>query len=61
MEVGNKCCSHSITLKFTGSFWTGSNQEITTTPDALVIQSIENKLPVMHVAMNYRLGGMQPQ
>lgn len=40
-----------------GSFWTGSTQEITTRPDGLVLQSIENGLPVMHVAMNYRLGG----
>lgn len=40
-----------------GSFWTGSNQEITTTPDGLILESVANGLPVMHVAMNYRLGG----
>lgn len=40
-----------------GSFWTGSNREITTTPDGLILQSLENQLPVMHVALNYRLGG----
>ena len=40
-----------------GSFWTGSNQEITTTPDGLVIQSVEDQLPIIHVAINYRLGG----
>lgn len=39
-----------------GSFWTGSNQEITTTPDGLVIQSVNAKIPIIHVAMNYRLG-----
>ena len=40
-----------------GSFWAGSNAEITTAPDGLILQSVENKLPVIHVAMNYRLGG----
>lgn len=40
-----------------GSFWTGSNQEITTTPDGLIIQSVEAQLPIIHVAINYRLGG----
>ena len=40
-----------------GSFWTGSNHEITTTPDGMILESIENKLPVMHVALQYRLGG----
>lgn len=40
-----------------GSFWTGSNQELTTTADGLVLQSIENQLPVIHVTVNYRLGG----
>jgi len=40
-----------------GGFWTGSNQEIITTPDGLVKQSVENQLPIIHVALNYRLGG----
>ncbi|KAF2477640.1 putative lipase [Lindgomyces ingoldianus] len=39
-----------------GSFWTGANNEPTTMPDGLVIESIKNGLPVIHVAMNYRLG-----
>ncbi|KAK5091825.1 hypothetical protein LTR70_006355 [Exophiala xenobiotica] len=39
-----------------GSFWTGSNQEITTSPDGLIIQSVEAGLPIVHVALNYRLG-----
>lgn len=41
-----------------GSFWEGANQEITTQPDGMILESIANKLPVMHVATNYRLGGM---
>ena len=40
-----------------GSFWTGSNHDITTIPDGLVIQSVEDQLPIIHVAINYRLGG----
>lgn len=40
-----------------GSFWTGSNADIVSAPDALVLQSVENKLPVIHVSINYRLGG----
>ncbi|ETN40053.1 uncharacterized protein HMPREF1541_04328 [Cyphellophora europaea CBS 101466] len=39
-----------------GSFWDNSNAEITNAPDALVLQSVENGLPVIYVAMNYRLG-----
>ncbi|KAJ8116476.1 hypothetical protein OPT61_g2100 [Boeremia exigua] len=39
-----------------GSFWWGSNLEPTFKPDGLVRQSIEAGHPVIHVAMNYRLG-----
>ncbi|OTB05521.1 hypothetical protein M426DRAFT_319794 [Hypoxylon sp. CI-4A] len=39
-----------------GSFWGGFNQEITTLPDGLILESVANGLPVLHVAMNYRLG-----
>lgn len=39
-----------------GSFWAGSNSEITTFPDGLILESVKNKLPVIHVSMNYRLG-----
>lgn len=39
-----------------GSFWTGQNQEVTITPDGMILQSVKNGLPVIHVAMNYRLG-----
>lgn len=39
-----------------GSFWTGQNQEITISPDGMILESVENGLPVIHVAMNYRLG-----
>ena len=39
-----------------GGFWNGGNHEITTAPDGLVRESVENGLPVIHVAINYRLG-----
>ncbi|KAI0602821.1 putative lipase [Biscogniauxia sp. FL1348] len=39
-----------------GSFWTGQNSEITTAPDGMILESVENGLPIIHVAMNYRLG-----
>lgn len=39
-----------------GSFWIGQNSEITVGPDGLVLESVRNGLPVIHVAMNYRLG-----
>ena len=43
-----------------GSFWFGQSQEITTAPDALILESVENGLPVIHVVMNYRLGCKWP-
>lgn len=39
-----------------GSFWWASNNEPTTAPDGMVKQSVENGDPIIHVAMNYRLG-----
>ncbi|GAO18513.1 uncharacterized protein UV8b_06623 [Ustilaginoidea virens] len=39
-----------------GSFWSGSNQEATVQPDAMILESVRNGLPVIHVAPNYRLG-----
>lgn len=39
-----------------GSFWVGSNGEPTTSPDGLILESIQNELPVIHIAINYRLG-----
>ncbi|KAF2248112.1 alpha/beta-hydrolase [Trematosphaeria pertusa] len=39
-----------------GSFWVGSNTEPTHQPDGLVLESIDSGFPVIHVAMNYRLG-----
>ncbi|KJZ75168.1 hypothetical protein HIM_05362 [Hirsutella minnesotensis 3608] len=39
-----------------GSFWTGQNQEITISPNGMILESIENGKPAIHVAMNYRLG-----
>ena len=39
-----------------GSFWGGSNIEPTTAPDGLIRQSVENGSPIIHVAINYRLG-----
>jgi carboxylesterase type B len=40
-----------------GSFWTGQNQEATIQPDSMVLESVYNGMPIIHVAMNYRLGG----
>lgn len=57
-EYNTTFCRSGLT-SIVGSFWTGSNQEISTTPDGLVLQSIENQLPVIHVAANYRLGGKE--
>lgn len=39
-----------------GSFWAGDNHETTTLPDGMILESVRNELPVIHVAMNYRLG-----
>ncbi|KAI8963326.1 alpha/beta-hydrolase [Daldinia sp. FL1419] len=39
-----------------GSFWIGQNREITTAPDGMILESVANGLPIIHVAMNYRLG-----
>ncbi|KAM0421376.1 hypothetical protein ACHAPT_010911 [Fusarium lateritium] len=39
-----------------GSFWMGQNQEVTIQPDGMVLESVKNGLPIIHVAMNYRLG-----
>ncbi|KAK9414771.1 putative Carboxylic ester hydrolase [Seiridium unicorne] len=39
-----------------GSFWSGQNRELNIAPDGLILQSLENETPVIHVAMNYRLG-----
>lgn len=40
-----------------GSFYVGSTQALLTSPDGLVLQSVQNGHPVIHVGMNYRLGG----
>lgn len=40
-----------------GSFWYGQKDELVIAPDGLVLESVENGTPVIHVAMNYRLGG----
>jgi carboxylesterase type B len=39
-----------------GSFWSGSNYEPTTFPDGMIKQSLNNDEPIIHVALNYRLG-----
>lgn len=39
-----------------GSFWSGQNSEITVAPDGLISESVKNGLPIIHVALNYRLG-----
>jgi carboxylesterase type B len=39
-----------------GSFWVGSNMEPTHEPDGLVLNSVDERTPIIHVAINYRLG-----
>ncbi|KAI1105192.1 carboxylesterase family protein [Jackrogersella minutella] len=39
-----------------GSFFTGQNSELATQPDGMILESVKNGLPIIHVAMNYRLG-----
>ncbi|KAI0376256.1 carboxylesterase family protein [Hypomontagnella monticulosa] len=39
-----------------GSFWFGQNREITNAPDGMILESVANGLPIIHVAMNYRVG-----
>ncbi|KAF1968472.1 alpha/beta-hydrolase [Bimuria novae-zelandiae CBS 107.79] len=39
-----------------GSFWVGSNMEPTHEPDGLVRNSVDEGTPIIHVAINYRLG-----
>lgn len=40
-----------------GSFYSGSTQALLTSPDGLILQSVQNGHPIIHVGMNYRLGG----
>lgn len=40
-----------------GGFWGGHNQDPRTFPDSMILESLANGRPVIHVAMNYRLGG----
>ncbi|KAI5865119.1 carboxylesterase family protein [Durotheca rogersii] len=39
-----------------GSFVAGQTQELSTAPDGLILESVENGLPIIHVGMNYRVG-----
>jgi carboxylesterase type B len=39
-----------------GSFWAGNNHDPTILPDGMVLESVRNGLPIIHVALNYRLG-----
>ena len=40
-----------------GGFWIGNTHEITNAPDGLILQSVKNGLPIIHVHVQYRLGG----
>ncbi|KAJ7730448.1 putative lipase [Mycena metata] len=39
-----------------GGFSSGFNEEQSTAPDGMILESVQNGLPIIHVAMNYRLG-----
>lgn len=43
-----------------GGLWSGFNNEITTAPDGLILESVANGLPIMHVGLNYRLNSTFP-
>jgi len=38
-----------------GGFWIGQNREITNAPDGMILESVENGLPIIHVHIQYRL------
>lgn len=40
-----------------GSYLVGWNGDLSIVPDGLILQAEENLTPIIHVAMNYRLGG----
>lgn len=40
-----------------GGLWNGNINERTNEPDGLILESVKNGLPVVYVAMNYRLNG----
>jgi carboxylesterase type B len=40
-----------------GSFIAGDNHDPTILPDGMILESVRNGLPIVHVALNYRLGG----
>jgi carboxylesterase type B len=39
-----------------GSYIVGAKDELTSQPGGLIIESVNNGLPVIHVSFNYRLG-----
>lgn len=43
-----------------GGLYYGNINEVTNEPDGLIAQSVANGLPVVYVAMNYRLNGEFP-
>ncbi|KAI1214153.1 carboxylesterase family protein [Annulohypoxylon truncatum] len=56
LNVTSKSRLPVLVYIYGGSFWTGQNSELATQPDGMVLESVENGLPIIHVAMNYRLG-----
>lgn len=45
-----------IAFIYGGGFSTGFNEEQSTAPDGMILESVQNGLPIVHVVMNYRLG-----
>ncbi|EAS34764.3 uncharacterized protein CIMG_00118 [Coccidioides immitis RS] len=37
-------------------FWTGSNADLSYEPDGMILESMKNEMPIIHVSINYRLG-----
>lgn len=43
--------------KKTGGFITGSKDGVLSQPGGMILESIDNGHPIMHVEINYRLNG----
>ena len=54
-------CGHLSADRQTGGFITGSKDGILSQPGGMILQSVANGSPIMHVEINYRLNGQMPR